>query len=267
MSQDNPNEALWRKALLEGDPAMRHGRRMFHLLPADPRCTTCLAPFAGFGGTLVKTLMNRRPSVYNPRICTQCDEYIRRYPGGAEVELTLLFADVRGSTSLAEGMSPAAFGRLMDRYYTAATHAVAHSDGMIEKFVGDAVTALFSTGIGGTDHARRAMEAARSLLRATGHESAEGPWLPVGAGIHTGVAFVGSIGSGGVQQLAALGDAANTAARLASSAAAGEILVSEAASRAARLDTSGLEHHELRLKGQSDTRGVYVLHAGSALPI
>lgn len=258
MSDENPYEAHWRRALLEGDPLARQGRRLFHLLPADPRCNQCLAPFAGFGGKVVETLLNRRRSIYNPRNCNVCDEHVRKHPGGAEVELTLLFADVRGSTAIAEGLSPSAFSRLMDRFYTAATHAVANADGMIEKFVGDELTALFPPGVAGADHANQALRAARALLQTTGHGSVDGPWLPVGAGIHTGIAFVGSIGSGGVNQLAALGDAANTAARLAASAGPGEILLSEAASHAAGLDASTLEHRELWLKGQSKPVRVHV---------
>jgi adenylate cyclase len=116
-------------------------------------------------------------------------------PGGAEVELSLLFADVRGSTGLAERMPAQEFSRLISRFYGAAGRVVDNWNGLIDKFVGDEVVALFVPGFAGEDHAARAVEAGRELLRETGNDGSD-PWVPVGAGVHTGVAFVGSIGEG-----------------------------------------------------------------------
>jgi adenylate cyclase len=115
----------------------------------------------------------------------------------------------------------------------------------------------------GLDHAATAIDSARQLLRETGHGSAVGPWIPVGAGVHTGIAFVGSVGEGGVTDFTALGDAVNTAARLASLANAGEVLVSNAAAEAAGL-AGVLERRHLDLRGRAEPVDVVVLHTGAA---
>jgi adenylate cyclase len=110
-------------------------------------------------------------------------------------------------------------------------------------------------------HATRAIEAARRLLAETGHGTASGPWAPIGVGVHTGLAFVGSVGEGGVTDFTALGDSVNTAARLASAAAAGEVLVSRAAALAAGLPDEGFEQRHLELRGRAEPVDVVVLGA------
>jgi adenylate cyclase len=118
------------------------------------------------------------------------------------------------------------------------------------------------------DHPHRAVHAARNLLQATGHTDPGGPWLPVGAGVHTGIAYVGVVGSEEtVYDLTALGDTVNTTARLASLAGPGEILVSDDTGTALRRipgDAAGLaadpaEHRDLHLKGRTEPIGVRVL--------
>ena len=107
----------------------------------------------------------------------------------------------------------------------------------------------------------RAVEAAQALLRATGHEDAEGPWAPLGAGVHTGIAWMGAVGEGPHAAMTALGDTVNIAARLASLAAAGEILVTTDAARAAGLDAN-LPRRQLELKGKQQTTEVVALTIG-----
>src|SRR5206468_12918370 len=132
-----------------------------------------------------------------------------------------LFADVRGSTSLAEHMSAHDFSSLIARFYGVAAKVVDDRNGLVDKFVGDEVVALFIPGFAGEDHAANAVGAARDLMRATGNDGDE-PWVPVGAGVHTGVPYVGRVGEGDACDFTAVGDAVNTASRLASSAGAGE---------------------------------------------
>jgi class 3 adenylate cyclase len=98
------------------------------------------------------------------------------------------------------------------------------------------VVALFIPGFAGNDHASKALSAARDLFAEMGNDG-DDPWIPLGAGVHTGVAYVGTVGEGDALDFTALGDPANTTARLASEAAAGEILVSAAAAEAAGLAT------------------------------
>jgi class 3 adenylate cyclase len=87
----------------------------------------------------------------------------------------------------------------------------------------------------------------------------EKPWIPLGVGVHTGIAFVGSVRSeGGISDITVLGDAANTTARLASSALTGEILVSDEAYSAAGMDLGQTERRSLVLKGKSQPVSVHV---------
>jgi adenylate cyclase len=175
----------------------------------------------------------------------------------------MLFVDVRGSTTIAEKMDTLAFSRLMNRFYEDTIKVLVQADAFIDKLVGDEVTALFIPGFAGEEHARRALESGQKLLRVTGHGDPAGPWVPVGVGIHTGSAWVGSIAgaSGTAADFTALGDNVNIAARLASSAAQGEVLASEATCSAAGIETEGLEKRELDLKGKSELVSVRVLHA------
>jgi adenylate cyclase len=180
--------------------------------------------------------------------------------------LSLLFADVRGSTALAENAAAQDFSRLMARFYGAAAGVVDRWDGIVDKFVGDEVVALFIPGFAGSDHAASAIAAAHDLFEATGG-CGEDSWIAIGAAVHTGVAYVGVVGEGDARDFTALGDTTNTAARLASSAAAGELLVSSAAALAARLDTSGLERRELRLRGRSEVVEAWVSHVEPSRPV
>ena len=122
----------------------------------------------------------------NPKYCRGCYQDIDANHGGAEVELSMLFADVRGSTGIAEGMAPLEYSKLLNRFYERATTVLIEREAVVDKFVGDEVVGLFVPGMAGLDHAARAIDAARELLNATGHDSPGGPWIPVGAGVHTG---------------------------------------------------------------------------------
>ncbi len=105
------------------------------------------------------------------------------------------------------------------------------------------------------------MKAGQSLLRVTGHGDSGGPWVPVGVGIHTGVAWVGSIAgaSGAAADFTALGDNVNIAARLASKAAEGEVIISEATYIAGQVENESLEKRDLDLKGKSELVSLRVL--------
>jgi adenylate cyclase len=256
-------EEVWRIYLTTGQPPsylkvpwyMGPGfRSALRRLPSDPRCRLCAAPFGGAGGKVIRLALGLAPSRLNPQICDVCDRFIQEYRGGAEVDTSILFADVRGSTRLAEGMRPADFSQLINRFYVTVSDVLHQYNGLVEKLIGDEVTGFFVSGMAGPDHTRVALEAAREILAATGHGDPSGPWLPVGVGVHTGTAFVGSVGKpGGGADITVLGDVPNTGSRLASLAAAGEVLLSEAARVAAGWDTAGLEPRQLELKGRSDS--------------
>jgi len=256
---DEETKRDWYKFLTEGEKLPQRVRHLMGLLPSSPRCKICNAPFKGWGGSLMRR-MGREQSRYNPGYCQPC-EY--QEPGGAVIDLTMLFADVRGSTRLAEQLSAHEFSQLMNRFYVTATDALVRTDGFVDRLIGDEAIGLYVPAIAGTQHPRLAIEAAQNLLRLTGHGSAKEPWLPVGIGVHTGSAWVGVVGGvdGNPTDFTALGDNVNIAARLASKAGAGEVLISEATYNAARMENENLEKRDLELKGKSESVRVRVLHA------
>jgi adenylate cyclase len=156
-------------------------------------------------------------------------------------------------------MTPSEFTRLMGRFFDTATTILVDEGAMVDKFVGDEVIGIFIPAMATESHAEHAIRAARRLLRETGHGRAAGPWLPVGIGVNTAVAYVGSVGQGMDTEMTAMGDAVNTTARLSSSAAAGEILVPVEAAAKAGVLPAGLERRSLELKGKANPTEVLVL--------
>jgi adenylate cyclase len=255
-------EAIWRGILMGTDHRYKDNYALFNRLPGSPRCKFCSAPFKGPGSVIARR-MGRRPWSRNPAYCNSCFSMLENQHGGAEIECSLLFADVRGSTTMAENMSTTEFRRLLDRFYDVAARVLFANDAILDKFVGDEVVAIFVPALTGDLHASRAVAAARALLTATGHGSPEGPWLPIGIGVHTGVAYVGAVGESPSTTLTALGDPVNVAARLASAAGAGEILVSTTAAASADLRDTSSERRDLELKGKSERVPVVVLGSRS----
>lgn len=262
-------EELWRTYLTTGEFAKEERqRRLFRHLPGSPRCKNCYAPFRGLGSPVVRVFWGKRPSNINTRLCNVCEEFAREYQGGAEIELSLLFGDVRGSTTLAEGMSPTEFGRLVNRFYQVSSKIMVETDALIDKIIGDQVSGMYTPGFVGRQHALAAIAAAQQVLKETGHYGSGEPWIPVGIGVHTGVAFVGSVGSkDGTIDITVLGDVPNTAARLSSTARAGEILISEDAFRAADLKAGSLDARVVELKGKREGITVYSLTDDSPPPV
>ncbi len=254
-------EHIWRTYLTTGDfPKEARQRRFFRLLPGHPRCKNCYAPFDGPGSYVVRAFYGKRPANLNPQLCNVCEVFAAEYQGGAEIELTMLFVDVRGSTTLAEQMSPMDYSQLINRFYAVATRIMVWSDALIDKIIGDQAAGMYVPGFAGAEHAQKALGAAQEIMKATGHGSPNDPWISLGAGVHTGVAFVGSLGSKeGTSDITVLGDAANTAARLSSLAGIGEILISTNTSSRLGLDTGSLEQRSLELKGKSERVAVHVL--------
>ncbi len=236
------------------------GRYFFGLLPNDPRCTACHAPFDGPGGVFVSRVFNKKRSQSNPLFCTSCEDAAKRTHAGVETDMSMLFADIRGSTPLAEEMSASEFKRLIDRFYSETTHVLSHSLAFIDKLAGDEVSGFYLPGFVGRSYAIKSVEAAREILRVTGHDGKRAPWVPVGVGINTGEAYFGTVGEDDdLIEMTALGDAVNVAARLASEAATGEIVLSESTVRKAAIEKSHLEHRKLELKGKSEPVDVWVM--------
>ncbi|HEU0237218.1 MAG TPA: adenylate/guanylate cyclase domain-containing protein [Candidatus Limnocylindrales bacterium] len=259
------NDDMDWKAMLEGThPEYRRFRQFFRRLPSSPRCKMCYAPFVGPGAPFMR-MIGRARLPNNPNYCTICMKWIESNRGGAEVVISLLFADVRGSTTLGELLTPSDFSALLNRFYSVAADSVIEHDGIVDKFVGDEIMAIFAVPYAGENHAGQAIAAARALIRATADIEVGGHRVPVGAGVHTGVAFVGAVGGEGSKaDFTALGDTVNTTARLASAAAAGEVLVTVAAASAAGLAFDGAERRSLELRGRAEAVDVIVLREGVA---
>jgi adenylate cyclase len=162
-------------------------RKLYTLLPSNPHCHECGIPMAGIGGSALR-FMGSEPSSFSPRLCSACEKSARQYEVGAEVELTMIFADVRDSTPLAESKGTLGFKEIIQRFYKETTKVLIEHDAMVNRLMGDQVIALFVPRFAGKDHAKVAVHAAQELLKVTGHGDTNGPWVPVGAGIHTGLA-------------------------------------------------------------------------------
>lgn len=234
-------------------------KNFYKLLPTDPHCIECGMPMAGLGGMILK-FNGSTPSSFSSILCSGCERVVRKKESGAEIELSMLFADVRDSTLLAERTPTAEYKALIQRFYKETSHELIHRNSMVNRLMGDQVSALFVPRFAGKEHAKVAVEAAKAILTITGHGSEKGPWIPVGVGVHTGKAYVGAVGSGdGVNEIAVLGSAPNLCARLSSVAAAGEILVSQESVEFAGMQAEGLERRELELKGISEKVPVRVI--------
>ena len=181
--------------------------------------------------------------------------------------MTMLFADIRGSTQLGETISPTEFREILNRFYTVAADVLTKNDAWIDKFVGDEAIGLFIPGFAGDNHTSLAIKSAIELLEATGHASSEGPWVPLGIGINTGNVFMGAVGSGSVTDITPLGDNVNIAARLSGESKTGEILISDASYKSPDCKTNSsqklfqkleMKESTIELKGKSDAQKVYI---------
>lgn len=256
-----------RAAELEGDPAdvaffenlidshrTRGFIRIMRMLPTDPRCRLCRAPFGGWAGSVMRRF-GRGPSRKSPTMCSVCFEQAPM--GGVKLEIGVLFADIRGFTALAEKMDPDEVAELLNRFYGAATTVLTRS-AVVDKLVGDEVMALYLPRLIGEHWVDELVRDAKDLLEAVGYGTPGGPWLPLGVGIDIGQAFVGNVGSGVIKDFTALGDVVNTASRLQSAATAGQIVMSERLFErlTAPPDARAVD---LELKGKQDVERARVL--------
>lgn len=197
---------------------MRGWMRLTRRLPADPRCAVCNAPFAGLGGRLVRPL-GFAPSRKNPRLCSACFDHIP--VGSVELDIGVLFADVRGYTTLTEQRPAAEVSELLNAFFATAVDILCRV-AILDKFVGDQVMALYIPQLFGDAASLNGqmLADARELIAATD------PALSIGIGLDHGPAQVGNVGAGDVKDFTAIGDVVNTAARLQGVAGGGQIVAS-----------------------------------------
>jgi adenylate cyclase len=219
--------------------------------PADPRCRLCLVPFRGVG-----RLLRISPSRKNPNFCMGCFELA---PLGAhDMEVGVLFADIRGFTSWCEGQRPVVIERALNSFYAVSTAVLAERDAIIDKLVGDEVMGLFLTAFPSLEsNACSVMVGcAEEILRRLERMD---PMLPVGIGLNFGLARVGNVGGGSVKDFTAVGDAVNTASRLQAETHAGEIVMSGAVYQQVKDPYPRASEETLSVKGKAeDVRGYRV---------
>ncbi|HKX83174.1 MAG TPA: adenylate/guanylate cyclase domain-containing protein, partial [Pyrinomonadaceae bacterium] len=157
--------------------------------------------------------------------------------GGANQTVTVLFADIRGFTALSERENPEKVVGLLNRYFSAMSEVIFAHGGTLDKYIGDGLMAIFGAPTATEEDALNAVKAAVTMqkrlttlneeLRNEGYGQ-----ISVGIGLHTGEATIGYIGSEKRSEYTAIGDTVNLASRLESNAAGGQILISEATSKA-----------------------------------
>jgi adenylate cyclase len=199
-----------------------------------------------------------RRSPRNPNLCNRCDTHIEE---GRVVEMTVLFADLSSFTELTQELGPERTHEVVDAFLRMATDVLVKHGAFIDKYVGDAVMALFNVPIRHGDHGRRAVLAAtelRSALEDLGRRFD----LPLEAsvGIASGFARVGRLGSADSKDYTAIGDVVNLAARLQGKAGAGEILISQEIYVKHSGDFSDATPERLALKGFREPVQAYRLH-------
>jgi adenylate cyclase len=260
---------------MEGDPAdvaffdnlinghmPRRFIRVMRRLPSEPRCRLCHAPYGGPGGRIMRRL-GFAPSRKNPNLCNTCFE--KAPMGGVEMEIGVLFADVRGFTSLAERTATDDLAMLLNRFYAAASEVLTRS-AIIDKLVGDEVMALYLPRLLSQEWEDDLVRDAVDLLESVGYGGSNDPWLPLGVGIDIGRAYVGNVGAGDIKDFTALGDVVNTAARLQSSALAGQIVVSERLVSRINTPLPDATSASIDLRGKRDAEAARVIDL-NALPI
>jgi adenylate cyclase len=255
MDIDERNE-MWRKTLAEGHLGLNTLRKVMGLLPGTPRCKICNNPFGGFGGHICRAI-GMGPSRKSPQVCASCCE--KMPTGGCEIEIAVLFADVRGSTEMAEHLGPTAYADKLNRFYETATRILVRHGATIDKLIGDEVMAFFVPGFAGPGFKRVAVEAGCTLLDGLGYGGGHTPWLPVGVGIDAGVAYVGNVGGEDYVDFTALGDPVNIAERIQADARPGELLVGDALYQAVAANYPAAKSRIISVKGKDEPITVHAV--------
>ncbi len=184
--------------------------------------------------------------------------------GGKRQALTILFADIRNFTQLSEQLAPEELVEILNQYLAVAANAVLKYEGTLDKFMGDAVMAIFNAPLPQDDHPLLAVRAALEMRQAVEQLHDRLPnaqHLEYGIGVHTGDAVVGNVGTRQQMNYTAIGDAVNVARRLQESAAGGQIILSQAVFKCVREQVDATRLPSLRVKGRRQVEQVWELDA------
>jgi len=176
--------------------------------------------------------------------------------GGEQREITVLFIDVRGFTTFSENLSPRRVVDVLNRHLACMAEVILEHGGMVDKFTGDGLMALFGAPLPSRDHAIQAVRAAVAL-QACAQEVNNDDALRYGIGIHTGEAVVGNVGSQRRLDYTAIGDTVNLSCRLESVAAPGQILISRATYEQVQGEVQAREIGPVSVKGRQEAVVVY----------
>lgn len=178
--------------------------------------------------------------------------------GGKQVEIAVLFVDVRGFTTMSEALEPPQVVEILNRYLTLISDCILNNHGTLDKFVGDAAMAFWGAPLPQEDHVMLACRAAMDMVKGSEALSQEllaqyGRTVAFGVGVHVGPAVVGNIGSPKRMDYTAIGDTVNTSARLEANAPGGTVYISRAVADAleGRVRTTSLGD-AIKLKGKKD---------------
>ena len=199
-------------------------------------------------------------------IAEVCERKLDLAGEGRTGRVTVLFCDVRGFSRLSESMPPQQLVRMLNAFFERMVDVVFSHRGVLDKFIGDALMAVWGAPIRKRNHARAAVEAAREMLSATAlfNESAESqgwPRLEVGVGVNTGEAVIGTVGSSRRMEYTVMGDTVNLASRICDLAQGGQVLVSEETVK--EIEEDGGEPPQVKdlppvkVKGKQDPVKVY----------
>ena len=179
-------------------------------------------------------------------------------------QVTVVFVDVRGFTSLSEQLPPMEIAARLNRFYSLAARAVFDLDGTLDKMVGDQVMAFFGAPFRSDDHPQRAVQAAMDIVAELERTAEDSGSLRVGGGVATGQVFMGNVGEGEVRDFTVIGDPVNTAARLQEAALPGEVLVAESTYERVADQFPDAAHLTLELRGKAGEAAIRVLRPGTA---
>jgi adenylate cyclase len=182
--------------------------------------------------------------------------------GGALSEITLLFSDIRGFTSMSESRAPQDIVRMLNEYFELMVDVIFKYEGTLDKFVGDEIIALFGAPVAVPQAELKAVQCALEMLKVLSEfnrtRASEGlNEIKIGIGINTGTVVTGAIGSSRALQYTAIGDAVNTTSRLCSVAQPGQIILSEATYRKVQAEVAAIPLPPVRVKGKTDELRVY----------
>ena len=252
------NEDLWRTVFSSGDPVLKKMQWWNGKLPHKPRCRLCKAPFEGIGGWIMRRRGKARNS-RNPNFCNACDGFLAAFPGGAEIEMSILYVDIRHSTEYAVEHSPAEVSDRINRFLNLAIEIITDNDGFIQAFYGDCIVAAWPPGFCGGEHALKAHEAALKLVQDRHMVGQDGEPIPIGVGVHSGKVFMSTVSAlkDTFRDVSIFGSNVNLTARMASRAKASEVLASADNIIAAGRQPAEFSHKTLELKGFAQPIEVY----------